>query len=113
MVEEISRQERRGRKHHQCFHCYQMIPPRELREVFTGKDDGLIYTLHSHLDCRDMSYAIVDLGYGPDYWDGIPPLLDELQDSGEFEAECNRWRGQYPHVICRLEFHQQAQEGRG
>lgn len=71
--------------------------------MFTGKDAGYIYTLHSHLDCTALSYAIVAEGYYLDYLDGVPPALDELQESGIFETLCNYWRGQFPHVICRFE----------
>lgn len=107
MIEEIGRTERKGRKPHQCYHCYRMIPATEVRDVFTGKMDGSVYTLHSHLDCQAMSNAYVANGYAPDYWDGVPPLADEMRNSGEFEHECAYWRGQFPHVVCRIEFSEQ------
>ena len=49
---ELSRSERKARKPHQCYHCYRTIPAADVRDVFTGVEDGRAYTLHSHLDCQ-------------------------------------------------------------
>lgn len=109
MPEEISREHRAARKSHQCFHCYQTIPKGEVHDVFTGKDDT-IYTIRSHLDCQYMSHERCGLiGWG-NYWDGVPPLLDDIQDGGEFALECSQWRGKFPHVVCRLELGEQLAE---
>ena len=104
--EEINRGERTGRKEHQCFDCYRMIPAGKRHYFFTGKSDGEIYTLRSHIDCHAASdhYNSED---GFDLWDGVPPLRDMLSDSGEFEADCNMLRGHFPHVVFRLEWIEQ------
>ncbi|MGR3495245.1 hypothetical protein [Citreimonas sp.] len=107
MVEEISREERKAAKPHQCFHCYRTIAKGEVHDVFTGRDDT-IYTIRSHLDCQAAAIArITELMEWSDYWDGVPPLYDEMTDSGEFENECAYLRGRFPHVVTRMELNEQ------
>lgn len=108
--EPISQMKRRAAKPHQCFHCYRTIPQNEVHDVFTGKDET-IYTIRSHLDCVEASNArISELLNWSDYWDGVPPLYDELTENGEFESECAYLRGRFPHVVTRMEMNEQISE---
>lgn len=92
---------RKARKQHQCFHCYRMIAVGEPYGFQTNKYDN-VYTICYHIDCeacatkcRDQS----DYRYG-DEWG---PLRDMWCDSGEYERECDAWRGFFPHVVARME----------
>ena len=102
MVEEIASGERRARKPHRCFDCYRTIPKGAMHHYFTVKYDG-VYTLHSHSDCHAAALEYTSDWYAFDYDDGIPPLANMISDSGEFQAECDRMRGYFPHVVARLE----------
>lgn len=95
------------RKPHQCYDCYTMIPTGTKVEVFVGVADGCAYTLYYHSDCAKAGDFYRADGYLPDYWDGVPPLMDEINDSGCAEEERSRLRGHFPHVVCRLELHEQ------
>lgn len=106
-VEEIDRGKRRTRKPHQCYDCYTVIPAGAQAAFFTGKMDGRAYTLYFHQDCQKAGDFYRAQVYQPDYWDGVPPLMDEITDSGEAEREHARLRGRFPHVVCRLELHEQ------
>lgn len=96
----------RARKHHRCFDCRGWIVPGEKHRRANIVNDGAAYTLRQHLDCMAMSAEVVAAGYAPDYDDGIPPLRE---DEGVME-ELDLWRGHYPHVVCRIEFHEQIAE---
>lgn len=109
MVQTLASGFRTARKRHQCFECYRDIPPGTRYGYQTNKYDH-VYTLCWHLDCAAMAEewrAISDHYYDEE---GYPPLRDELQDSGEYEAELERWRGEYPHVVCRMELTDQLYE---
>ncbi|QDP67018.1 MAG: hypothetical protein Unbinned3138contig1000_60 [Prokaryotic dsDNA virus sp.] len=104
--EELARGERVGRKAHQCFDCYHMIPAGARHYFFTEKADDTIYTLRSHLDCNAASHhytKVTDF----DCWDGVPPLSDMISDGGEFQIDCDVLRGHFPHVVARLELSNQ------
>ena len=103
MIETLASGERRARKPHQCFDCYRTIQTGERHHFFTGLCDGSAYTLRSHTDCHAAAMDYIADGYPPDYDDGVPPLADMIGDSGEFQAECDRMRGFFPHVVARLE----------
>lgn len=105
-VEEIDRGTRKTRKPHQCYDCYTIIPAGTKSAFFTGKMDGRAYTLYFDQDCHAAA-NFYRAGRWDDYWDGVPPLMDEINDSGEAESEHARLRGRFPHVVCRLELHEQ------
>jgi len=97
----------RARKHHRCFDCGGWIVPGETHRKSSHVRDGSAYSLRQHLDCLAMSEEVVADGYAPDYWyDGIPPLRE---DEGVLES-LNAWRGRYPHVVTRIEFHEQISD---
>lgn len=91
-----------ARKSHQCFECYRAIEPGTEYGFQTCKYD-YVYTLCWHLDCHAMGgewrrltdEMCDDEGYGP--------LRDSLLDSGEYVEALNEFRGEYPHVVCRME----------
>jgi len=109
MVSPISQGKRKTRKPRQCFHCYRPIPKGEIATYWTNKDDGRVETFYSHMDCDAAwnAYCIDAELHWSDFPDGYPPLADEWSEYGEFENLCAGYRGQFPHVICRLEFHEQ------
>jgi len=106
-VEEIGRGMRKTRKPHQCYDCYTVIPAGAQAAFFVGKMDDRAYTLYFHPDCQKAGDSYRAHSYLPDYWDGVPPLMDEIIDSGEAEKEFARLRGNFPHVVCRFEMHEQ------
>ena len=93
----------RGRKHHRCYDCGRWIAPGEVHRKTANVFDGRAYTLRQHLDCYQMG---IEARRGDDCWEGIPPLWD---DELVWEELC-RWRGRFPHVVCRLELSQQLAE---
>ena len=101
MIEVLSEGTRTARKPHQCFHCYRQIGPGERYGFQTCKYD-YVYTLKFHLDCEELASECRKLA---DFCDdeGWGPLRDQWCDSGEYESECNSWRGYYPHVVARME----------
>lgn len=111
-VEEINRGVRKTRKTHQCYDCYTMIPAGTDVVFFTGKVDGRAYTLYYHHDCSDAGCLYRSEMCFTDYWEGVPPLMDEIYDSGEAERELARLRGHFPHVVCRIEMHKQKADAR-
>jgi hypothetical protein len=110
-VQTISSGERVAGKPHQCFDCYRTIPKGGRHYFFTGKYDD-VYTLRSHLDCREAVLDWISASYAPDYDDGIPPLRDMLCDSGEYGNWLGWSRGKFPHVVCRMELTDQLRANR-
>lgn len=108
MIEILSCGTRKARKLHQCFHCYRPIPKGEVYGFSTNKYDH-VYTLCYHLDCQDAcDFYMKEMDVSPwDHDEGYPPLADQISDAGEFEADHNMLRGRFPHVVCRLELHEQ------
>lgn len=105
---------RRARKHHQCFDCYRSIAPGETYSFQSSVCDGSAYTLRQHLDCRDLATQYrrdVGLEYYA-YDDGFGPLQDEWADSGEHDALCDQYRGQFPHAVTRMEWADQIADFR-
>ena len=102
MVEIIKEGARRARKAHQCFHCYRMIEPGTVYGFQTCRYDD-VYTLVWHLDCEAMASEYRDGDDYGDYGDGFGPLRNDLIESGQYQEELNWWRGDYPHVVCRME----------
>jgi len=107
MIETISDEQRRGRKKHRCDNCHGPIPPGTTYSYGYFKDGGDHWSFRSHLDCKAMAEA--DFAMMPnDYWEGIPALVD---NDGLLE-ELDSWRGRFPHVVCRIELHEQLWEAR-
>lgn len=99
-----------ARKERQCFHCYRMIASGETYGYQTNKYDQ-VYTITYHLDCAACAAECQALA--DPYWDeGWGPLRDEWCDSGDYERECEAWRGHYPHVVARMELTDQLREAR-
>lgn len=97
----------RARKHHRCSDCAGWIVPGEVYHLQKNIFDGRAYSWKQHFDCRAMSDENVSMGYDPNYfYDGVPPLRE---DEGVIEG-LDWWRGHYPHVVCRIEFHHQISE---
>ncbi len=111
MVEVLAEGTRKARKPHQCFHCYRHIGVGEIYGYQTCKYDD-VYTLAYHLDCDALaseSRVLSEYRYDDE---GCGPLRDEWCDSGEYENECQYWRGFYPHVVARMELTDQLREER-
>ncbi len=109
MVVTLDQGVRIAKKPHQCFHCYRDIAPKQAYGFQTNKYD-YVYTLCWHLDCEKLAShcrALADW-YGDD--DGWGPLRDMWKESGEYERECETWRGMYPHVVARMELTDQLRE---
>lgn len=103
---------RRARRHHQCFHCYRFIAPGEEYGFQNIACDGSVYTLRWHIDCEECAHEC-RVAAGNIYGDeGFGPLRDEWCDSGEYQNECDWWRGHYPHVVARMELTDQLWEAR-
>jgi hypothetical protein len=101
---------RTARKRHICFHCCRDIVPGTKYGFQTNKYDD-VYTLSWHLDCEELAKKCRNLcDYAFD--DGWPGLRDEWCDNGEYFAECDAWRGFYPHVIARMELTDQLRKAK-
>ena len=101
----ISTEVIRARKHHRCDYCGRSIAPGERYRRSALKYDDL-YVWMSHLDCDEMAlehHRISNYGYCED---GIGPLYEDtdLLDNLDY------WRGEYPHVVCRLELNIQLSD---
>jgi hypothetical protein len=57
-----------------------------------------------------MWLKVSGLGYY-DFDDGFPPLITAWCD-GEFKAECDYFRGMFPHCVTRMELAVQLAERR-
>jgi hypothetical protein len=84
-----------ARKHHRCDQCQCSIAPGQKYRRARFTQDGTAYTWKAHLDCDALAarlwkeYALS--------WDEGVILHDEERD------ELVEWRGDFPHVICRVE----------
>lgn len=107
MIETLATGQRKIRKAHQCYACYRPIPKGTVCQYGTFKYD-YVYTLYHHPDCYAAEMDYVKHLDWYDLYDGIQPLKDMISDSGEWQKELDRMRGHYPHVVCRLEFAEQA-----
>ncbi len=111
MVTVLREGTRKARKPHRCFHCCRDIAPGETYGFQTNLYDG-IYTLAWHGDCEMLASearALSGYNYSDEEW---PGLRDEWCASGEYESECENWRGFYPHVVARMELTDQLREAR-
>jgi len=114
MVKTIGGGVRKARRLRHCFECYREIAPGQDYAFQTNVYDGTVYTLAWHIDCGccGSEYRRICAHYYDDD-EGFPPLRDEWLQSGEYEHECDRWRGLYPHVVARMELSDQLREARG
>lgn len=103
-----------ARKHHRCDFCHGWIAPGGQYQRKAGKWDGDFYTAKAHLDCADLwaeAYPIY-----ADYGEGMPFDLYEAICGDEAREtaleEIGRWRGRYPHVVCRIELRLQLSDQR-
>ena len=105
MTQVLQQGTRKARTSHQCFHCYRNITPGTDYGYQNNKQEGSIYTLRWHLDCEELAEKCRKLSgenyYGSD--EGWGPLRDDWADSGEYKAMIDTYRGEYPHVVCRME----------
>lgn len=108
MVTTLAEGTRKARKSHQCFHCYRDIPKGETYGFQTNKYD-YVYTICWHLDCEELAKECRNISNLCDD-EGWEPLRDQWCDSGEYERECDWWRGHYPHVVARMELSDQLRE---
>ena len=109
MVQIIAEGTRKAAKPHQCFHCYREIPERSVHGYQTNKYD-YVYTLRWHLDCEELASECRRLSGHHHDDDGWGPLRDEWHDCGEYDRECQNWRGFYPHVVARMELTDQLRD---
>jgi hypothetical protein len=112
MIKTLENATRKAKKPHQCWHCYRTIEANTRYGLQTNVYDGRVYTLRWHLDCQDCWSECIKAGiiYCDD---GYPPLRDDWVDSGEYERECNVWRGFFPHVVARMELTDQLRALKG
>lgn len=96
---------RSSRKPHRCEYCGCQIPAGSPVVRVAGKHDGDFYTASGHEDCKrlwDAAYPIY-----AEYGEGMAFNLYEAICGDECReialGELNHWRGQFPHVICRIE----------
>ena len=108
MFTELNRGTRKGRKTHRCYDCGRIIPVGQSHDFATYKCDD-VYTLRWHSDCRaacDFYMKSQGLTFY-DFFDGIPPISEMFNDSGDFDVCVASIRGYFPHVATRLELNQQ------
>jgi hypothetical protein len=101
-----------AQKHHTCFHCSRSIVPGEKHRKITSFDDG-IQSSRAHDTCDALLQTHMkeaQLSWQIDFPDGVPPLYEMLTEDGEFEANCNFYRGRFPHAITRMELTHQLEE---
>ena len=106
MVEMISESQPVARRQHRCEECGHAIPvgTRYLKQFC--KDGGETWTWISHTDCFEMAVRLHS-DDGCSFDEPLPILAEYENNTGEFPD----WlRGEYPHVVCRLEFWKQKRE---
>lgn len=96
---------RSGRKSHRCDYCGNTIPAGWPIVKIAGVYEGDFHSARGHIDCNALWNEAYPFG---GYWgDAYPFDLCEVLAADEtreiVQAEYDLWRGQYPHVICRLE----------
>lgn len=98
-----------ARKQHRCQNCNHMISvgTQYLKQFCI--DGGDTWSWVSHQDCHAAALKQHRID-GGDYYDGVAPLIEYENSTGEFPD----WlRGEFPHVICRLEFWKQVRNEGG
>ena len=105
MTQVLQQGTRKARVHHQCYHCYRYIGTGELYGYQNNVFDSKVYTVRWHLDCDELAEKCRDLA-GPcpyDDGEGWGPLRSEMISSAEYQNLITAYRGEYQHVICRME----------
>ena len=99
---------RKARKAHKCFHCYRPIWRGEVYFFQTLKHDDAFGTVAMHHECvrADRWFSVFRAGENWFWDDGVPPLLDQIHNNAG-QDDIDAMRGHFPHVACRLEFHEQ------
>lgn len=93
---------KRGRKPHHCDYCGRTIPHGAPSVRIVGTFDGF-FSARGHVDCVEMWHEAFS-----SYADGDDEMaFDLLEAIGGEQCELDAWRGHYPHVVCRIEFHLQ------
>jgi hypothetical protein len=96
----------RPRKSHRCAHCGHMIPPGVSHREESLFWDGESHSFRAHHDCAALWSEAFEI-YG-DYTQGMDLDLCEAIEPDESraltQAAYDRFRGHYPHAICRLEY---------
>lgn len=98
MSELVSETFPRARKHHHCNECGRAIAPRETYSRQFCKDGGDNWVWRSHMDCRALWLKLWNISGC--CWGDTLILQDEWASN---KPETSEWRGEFPHVICRLE----------
>lgn len=87
---------RTARKHHRCQNCWGRIAPGTQYEIVFVAEGGDAWSYKTHIDCSRLAERLwKDQGLGFD--EPMPWLYEEAHE------EIAEYRGEYPHVICRLE----------
>jgi hypothetical protein len=88
-----------------CDHCGQTIPSGVRYRYAFIKDGGDTWSWRSHLDCHALAMRLWDEYSLMSGDNGICLLNEDM-------SELVLWRGEFPHVICRLELGQQLAANR-
>lgn len=99
MAKTVSETVQVARKNHYCEECGCCIVKGHTYSKSFITEGGDAWTFKSHVDCLEMAdkYRAENKLWGFDWH----PLFD-LFDHGN---EPPKWRGMFPHVVCRMEFH--------
>lgn len=102
MVDLMEEGERRARKEHRCYDCQETIPVGERHYFQTTVDGGSIATLRSHRECRAALLWYISEAPPGTYDDGVPPLWEEIEESGEEAAILEDMEAEHPDAADRL-----------
>lgn len=109
MVDLLTESTPRAAKPHLCYDCGRTIAKGERHSLSVCRNDGSVYRLRSHEDCRAAALDYISHGYPPDYEDGVDPLA-EMIAAGGGQDDLDAMRGDWPHVVCRIELGWQLSE---
>lgn len=87
----------KGRKTHCCDQCGKAIQPGEEHSYSAGKYDGDFFTVHEHVDCRNLWLKLWDIR-GSSYGD----TQDVLRNDDELSEDWIWIKEEYPAVAARL-----------
>ena len=100
------------RKPHRCDYCGLTIPKGATAVKQAGKWYGDFYSAYGHTDCAHMWTSVYPT-YADPYEGMVWDLLEAIGGGESREivlSEIGHWRGQYPHVVTRLEFRLQKSD---
>lgn len=93
------------RKARPCEHCGATIPVGAPALSLANFWDGQFNSATVHPDCRAFWHAVYYDFAGDDGMDWrLGEVFSDAITGWEAQQELNAWRGQFPHVVCRLEF---------